>query len=296
MSYTELSDRLTKYTGFKWSYVVVPFTKREILDILHEIYKELRRTIFIALVCELFILGIIKSWHNMVFVWKLYMVSELVWSPRHALPSAEINVVEILIGYRGLYAVLAIFQFLKRSQMDVETFEKFLTYLRLLVKECGYHDLEELIREISVQHKESRGAWKVYHEVREKCIMSCVKSVSTKAQIDAINCARLFWTIKIRNSVDERQISTQHFASYSESTSPKSSVSEKIPDNVSKPQRIQDCRNCGKTHDYKQCPVYGEICVGSSTIFHSSVTQTVYQQVFHLLNHVNRNKIKRCML
>lgn len=42
------------------------------------------------------------------------------------------------------------YRFLGRTQKDGETFEKFLTDLRLLVKECEYHDQDDKMRDAIV--------------------------------------------------------------------------------------------------------------------------------------------------
>ncbi|XP_056000463.1 uncharacterized protein K02A2.6-like [Ostrea edulis] len=36
-------------------------------------------------------------------------------------------------------------------------------------------------------------------------------------------------------------------------------------------QKVKDCRNCGKTHDYKQCPAYGETCRKCGKLNHFAV-------------------------
>ncbi|XP_062582084.1 uncharacterized protein LOC134243873 [Saccostrea cucullata] len=55
------------------------------------------------------------------------------------------------------------YKFLSRTQKEGETFEKFLTDLRLLVKECGYKDQDDMIRDAIVFGTRN-------HKVREKCI------------------------------------------------------------------------------------------------------------------------------
>lgn len=55
------------------------------------------------------------------------------------------------------------YRFLSRTQKEGETFENFLTNLRLLVKKCGYQDQDDVIRDAIVYGIQD-------DKVREKCI------------------------------------------------------------------------------------------------------------------------------
>lgn len=73
------------------------------------------------------------------------------------------------------------YKFLGRTQKEGETFEKFLTDHRLLVKECGYQEQDDMIRDAIVFGTQD-------HKVREKCIGEGADLTLEKA----INFARTF--------------------------------------------------------------------------------------------------------
>lgn len=55
------------------------------------------------------------------------------------------------------------YRFLGRTQKEGDIFKNFLTDLRLIVKECGYQDQDDMIRDAIVYGIQE-------HKVREKCI------------------------------------------------------------------------------------------------------------------------------
>ncbi|CAC5424355.1 unnamed protein product [Mytilus coruscus] len=73
------------------------------------------------------------------------------------------------------------YNFLSRVQKDIDTFEEYLTDLKILVKDCGYATPEEMVRDAIVFGTKD-------HKVREKCITEGSELSLEKA----INFARTY--------------------------------------------------------------------------------------------------------
>lgn len=95
-----------------------------------------------------------------------------------------------------LNRVYSRYRFLRRTQKEGETFEKFLTDLRLLVKEWGYQDQYDMIRDAIVFGTQD-------HKVCEKCIGDGSDLTLEKA----INFARTCKISKLKTqSIEDKSV------------------------------------------------------------------------------------------
>lgn len=88
------------------------------------------------------------------------------------------------------------YRFLGRTQKEGDIFKNFLTDLRLIVKECGYQDQDDMIRDAIVYGIQD-------HKVREKCIGEGSNLTLEKA----INFARTCYISKQQiESVEDKSV------------------------------------------------------------------------------------------
>lgn len=88
------------------------------------------------------------------------------------------------------------YRFLGRTQKEGDIFKIFLTDLRLIVKECGYQDQDDMIRDAIVYGIQD-------HKVREKCIGEGSNLTLEKA----INFARTCYISKQQiESVEDKSV------------------------------------------------------------------------------------------
>ncbi|XP_048747984.2 uncharacterized protein LOC125660191 [Ostrea edulis] len=153
------------------------------------------------------------------------------------------------------------YKFLSRTQREGEIFEKFLTDLRLLVKECGYKDPDDMIRDAIVFGTK-------YHKVREKCINEGSDLTLEKA----INFARTSELSKQQvQSMEDKSVHGISVKANRGQTQYRKQIFHAKNESESTKQKVKDCRNCGKTHDYKQCHAYGETCRKYGKLNHFAV-------------------------
>lgn len=84
------------------------------------------------------------------------------------------------------------YKFLSRTQKEVETFEKFLTDLILLIKECKYQDQDDMIRDAIVFG---------IQKVREKCIGEGSELIIGSVNVnDENHDAEWYETVKVKDT------------------------------------------------------------------------------------------------
>lgn len=143
------------------------------------------------------------------------------------------------------------YKFLSRVQKDSDTFEEYLTELKLLVKDCEYKDADDMIRDAIVFGTKD-------HKVRAKCIdegsdLTLEKAINfartqeiSKAQLKTMNGEdNSINAVATKQKQTPSQYAHGNYGKFNRGTSEKS----KYP-----------CRNCGGVHEPRQCPAYGKLC------------------------------------
>lgn len=143
------------------------------------------------------------------------------------------------------------YKFLSRVQKDSDTFEEYLTELKLLVKDCEYKDADDMIRDAIVFGTKD-------HKVRAKCIdegsdLTLEKAINF-ARTQEISKAQLKTMNGEDNSINavttkQKQTPSQYAHGNSGKFNRGTSEKSKYP-----------CRNCGGVNEPRQCPAYGKLC------------------------------------
>ena len=129
--------------------------------------------------------------------------------------------------------VFARFKFHTRVQNQTDTFDSFVTDLKLLVKDCGYHDPDEMVRDRIVFGTSSP-------VIREKLI-----NIGSDLTLNkAIETAHAF-------ELSQSQLRTM---------SGESGVSQIHTVKSTSGMYYKDCYFCGRDHGKGQCPAYGSVC------------------------------------
>ncbi|XP_021348815.1 uncharacterized protein K02A2.6-like [Mizuhopecten yessoensis] len=147
------------------------------------------------------------------------------------------------------------YRFLSRAQKETETFEKILTDLKLLAKNCGYPEEDDMIRDAIVFGTKD-------HKVRAKCSNEGSDLTLEKA----VNYSRTFELSKEQVKCIEEK--TVH--AITKKNTPKQARAPHKPHQQQQTKNSHvrgdgrsntyDCRNCGRHHGYKQCPAFGKNC------------------------------------
>ncbi|KAL9972661.1 hypothetical protein ACROYT_G019013 [Oculina patagonica] len=104
--------------------------------------------------------------------------------------------------------VMAVLKFSERRQGDNESFESFVTDLKILVKDCGYQEEERMVRDAIVFHCK-------HPKVREKCLdladeLTCEKAIEIR-KCTSLKCKplpRLKKTNTVLNSFSKHKLKT----------------------------------------------------------------------------------------
>ena len=152
---------------------------------------------------------------------------------------------------------MAALKFNERRQGDNESFDSFVTDLKILVKDCGYQEEERMVRDAIV--------FRCKHpKVREKCL----------DQADALTCEK---AIEIGRNYETNLRSLRKFASDEDPTvntlnqtkrplwnrrqRPNKTEAAETKDVDSKHKKpIHKCGRCGYDKLHKKCPVMGQQC------------------------------------
>ena len=150
---------------------------------------------------------------------------------------------------------MAALKFNERRQTDGESFDSFVTDLKILVKDCGYQEEERMVRDAIVFRCK-------HSKVREKCLnladeLSLEKAVKI-GRTRETNPDSLKKLAKDEdptvNVVEKRQ--TQSRRKRSKQDAEKQASEEK-----EKTDRTKDkCGRCGYDKTHRKCPAMGEQC------------------------------------
>ena len=144
--------------------------------------------------------------------------------------------------------VFSRYRFHKREQLDSETFESFVTELKLLVKDCGYHDPDEMVRDrIAFGVTSSRIREKLLNEGSDLTLDKAIQIAKTheinQSQLQTIKHDKDGGATTTVEAITRRDKGRRYNAT---------------PQEYSK--RGQDCGKCGRSHEKGCCPAYGKKC------------------------------------
>jgi hypothetical protein len=148
--------------------------------------------------------------------------------------------------------------FLSRKQQDGEQFETFVTDIRTLVRDCGYKEPEEMVRDRIVCGITSQDAREKLLQVGEsltmdKAIEIVVTHEATKKQLAVMQKEETVEVIKKRRTEDSERDKRARQNSATGTYEQRSLTSN-----------TYDCGNCGKRHGKRACPATASN-VGSAT-------------------------------
>ena len=155
--------------------------------------------------------------------------------------------------------VFARYKFHKKVQQESEPFKQFLTELKLLVKDCGYKDQDEMVRDRVVIGCRSQ-------KVREKLIQEGSKLTLEQAidiaRTHELSHAQLQTMAGEECSVEVHELNTRQNESKS-NRNPKKKQGQRESER-------NECPRCGfKNHDKReQCPAHGEKCAKCFKLHH----------------------------
>ncbi|VDI10629.1 Hypothetical predicted protein [Mytilus galloprovincialis] len=149
------------------------------------------------------------------------------------------------------------YKFLSRVQKEIDTFEEYLTDLKILVKDCGYATPEEMVRDAIVFGTKD-------HKVREKCITEGSELSLEKA----INFARTYELSKAQLQTMESEDKTINMLNKQGSRSSGKKYGKQYTPQRGTPQNnkgqspnfANKCKNCGGKHERRKCPAFGKQC------------------------------------
>ncbi|CAC5375554.1 unnamed protein product [Mytilus coruscus] len=139
------------------------------------------------------------------------------------------------------------YKFLSRVQKDIDTFEEYLTDLKILVKDCGYATPEEMVRDAIVFGTKD-------HKVREKCItegseLSLEKAINfartyelSKAQLKTMESEDK--TINMLNKQGSRSNNFTSGKKYGKQYTPQRGPPQN--NKGQSPNFANKCKNCGE--------------------------------------------------
>ena len=149
---------------------------------------------------------------------------------------------------------MAALKFNERRQGDNDTFDSFVTDLKILVKDCGYQEEEHMVRDAIVfRCKHSR--------VREKCLDQADALTCEKAIEVGRNYETNLSSLKKLASDEDPTVNTLNFrpgivGSVQIKTKRKTEKTAEAEEVESK----HKCRRCGYDKAHKKCPAMGQQC------------------------------------
>lgn len=165
------------------------------------------------------------------------------------------------------------YKFLSRVQKDTDTFEEYLTDLKILVKDCGYATPDEMIRD-------AVGFGTKDHKVREKCIndLTLEKAVNfgrtlelSKAQLKSM--AGEDKSVNIVNKSKQGPSPRFNTGRYHNKPENKTKVRHKA-----KGDNRKNSRNCGNKHEPREAAPH----------LVNNVTNAINTITMHLFVYLNR--------
>lgn len=138
--------------------------------------------------------------------------------------------------------VFARYKFQSKVQSEAESAEQFIGELKILVKNCGYQNPDEMIRDRIVFGTKS-------NRVREKLINEGSELTLQKAE--EITRLHEMSTAQLKTMADDSTASTSDAIH---------AINLKHNPNKNSDKKITGCWNCGTDHPIRQCPAYGQKC------------------------------------
>ena len=172
--------------------------------------------------------------------------------------------------------IMAALKFNERRQADSESFDSFVTDLKILVKDCGYQEEERMVRDAIVFRCK-------HSKVREKCLDLADELTLKKAvKIGCTHETNLDSLKKLAkdedptvNVVEKRQTQSRRYCSHQDAEKQASEEKEKT-------DRTKDnCRRCEYNKTHRQCPAMGQQCSFCKNMNHYSKLRRS-RQVHHL--------------
>lgn len=162
--------------------------------------------------------------------------------------------------------IYARYRFHEKMQGNGETFEHFVTELKLLVKDCGYPNSDEMVRDRIVFATNSQ-------RVREKLLSHGAELTLDKAIDIACSHELAQAQLKDLNSDAVHAISrrSDHRWSYKSSEQKRTHTNSKgRPQEHTTPHRDRECDRCGGLHTTKDgtCPAKGKQCMKCKKLNH----------------------------
>lgn len=143
------------------------------------------------------------------------------------------------------------YKFKSRTQHDGETFEQFVTELRLLMRDCNYpvNMQDDLIRDHIVFGIRS-------NEIREKLIREGSELKLEKC----IDIARTHELSQEQCKLMDEPCSVSAVKNRRQHQKPEARYTRKQPKKTTHPKTKQICDNCGQSHEKNKCPAQGVKC------------------------------------
>ena len=151
--------------------------------------------------------------------------------------------------------IMAALKFNERQEADGESFDSFLTDLKILVKDCGYQEEERMVRDAIVFRCK-------HSKVREKCLdladeLTLEKAVKIgrthEANLDSLKELDKDEDPTV-NVVEKRQ--TQSHRKHSKQGAEKQASEEREETDRTK----DECGRCGYNKTHRKCPAMGQQC------------------------------------
>ena len=157
------------------------------------------------------------------------------------------------------------YKFLSRVQKESDTFEEYLTDLKLLVKDCDYREPDGMIRDAIVFGTKD-------HKVREKCInegseLTLEKAINyarthelSKAQLKCMAHAGEDKSVNGVSLKHKQTVSRGRTVNFSKGPSQNHSSKGPSQNHRKRAQSQKPCGNCGGIHEPRKCPAFGKTC------------------------------------
>ncbi|KAL4721170.1 hypothetical protein ACJJTC_004946 [Scirpophaga incertulas] len=159
------------------------------------------------------------------------------------------------------------YQFFKREQIEIESFDAFLTELRILANKCDFGDqLDSLVRDriiIGVKDKALQERLLRENNISlEKTIEMCRICEISKKEVETIQNDKNLQVVDVINT-------------------------KKNCYNKNKLRKF-NCSRCGRIHGVNECPAYGQTCKGCGKLNHFQLKCKSLRKI----NETNINEVK----
>ncbi|RWS24326.1 hypothetical protein B4U80_10480 [Leptotrombidium deliense] len=145
--------------------------------------------------------------------------------------------------------IFATFQFHKREQREGEPFDKFLTDLKLLAKDCNFGTMEErIIRD------------KIVIGIRSDSGRTNLLRKSSLTLKDAVDYCRAMESSAAQSKVITGESQEHCLKMVAKPFKTRNKFNERKPGIKETEVGLFDCKCCGRRHERRKCPAYGKTC------------------------------------